>query len=540
MSAVDFLSNPLLPSPPSDAEKWSYANPSGLGISATTLFLVAAFGGGSWLFVQGKNEWLFLYLFFAGVVCVGLLWNAYVYACSKPLDSVWFDFKRRDYINRTGYCPTADIFLPSCGEPLDLLDSNYFAISKIQYPKVKVWVCDDSDRPEVGALARRYGFEYHVRPIPGEDKKAGSLRYLFARSEGELIVVFDADFCPRADFLNETTWLFGENEDLGLLQTPHFFQVKSMQPIIERGASHLQHIFFRCTQIGRDKFGAAICCGSNAVYRRAALLSNGGSALEPRSEDVATGCVVIIAGYKVRYLPMVLAAGLSPASLRAIVSQLYRWCIGCYQTRTSGRYLWRRGVPWRVRLIYSSSALYFFTTGIGVVGFGVPGLVNLLFYPDHIYYANYMAIVPAILLMYVVRARWSTMKWDSSILYVGFLSGYIYLVATFDFLTGQAAPWIPTGAKRKKGRQLEKVLFCLQWIPTIGLILCAMGLFKNYALIPPYAWTPTIGFWMVKFWASRLILKQDYRENSADSILAVVGEYEREKAMLKHYAPRDS
>ncbi|CAN0312789.1 unnamed protein product, partial [Hapterophycus canaliculatus] len=35
------------------------------------------------------------------------------------------------------------------------------------------------------------------RPNIPELKKAGNLRYAFARTSGQVLVIFDADFCPR-------------------------------------------------------------------------------------------------------------------------------------------------------------------------------------------------------------------------------------------------------------------------------------------------------------------------------------------------------
>ncbi len=53
---------------------------------------------------------------------------------------------------------------------------------------------------ELENLAKEYGFKYLSRPNKGEMKKAGNLKYGFERSEGEYIVVFDADFAPLQNF----------------------------------------------------------------------------------------------------------------------------------------------------------------------------------------------------------------------------------------------------------------------------------------------------------------------------------------------------
>ena len=53
---------------------------------------------------------------------------------------------------------------------------------------------DDGADPDAGFLAETFGFTYVVRPDRGRMRKAGNLRYAFAHTAGELIVIFDADF----------------------------------------------------------------------------------------------------------------------------------------------------------------------------------------------------------------------------------------------------------------------------------------------------------------------------------------------------------
>ena len=101
--------------------------------------------------------------------------------------------------------------------------------------------------------------------------KAGNLNNGLAHSEGEFIVVFDADHVPARDFLQETVGYFGTDEKLFLVQTPHFFLNKDP---IERNLSAIgmpaeNEMFYSVVQKGLDKWNAAFFCGSAAVLRRA-------------------------------------------------------------------------------------------------------------------------------------------------------------------------------------------------------------------------------------------------------------------------------
>lgn len=79
-------------------------------------------------------------------------------------------------------------------------------------------------------------------------KKAGNLRYAFARTSGDFIIILDADFCPRADFLDETI-PYMMDESIAIVQTPQFFRYREEQTWIERGAGMTQELFYRTVQV---------------------------------------------------------------------------------------------------------------------------------------------------------------------------------------------------------------------------------------------------------------------------------------------------
>ena len=91
--------------------------------------------------------------------------------------------------------------------------------------------------------------------------------------------------------------------DTGIVQTPQFFRVDDDQTWVERGAGAVQELFYRSIQTARADKGGAICVGSCAIYRRAALADNPGMTLAEHSEDVRTGFDLNRLGWKLRYLP---------------------------------------------------------------------------------------------------------------------------------------------------------------------------------------------------------------------------------------------
>ena len=100
--------------------------------------------------------------------------------------------------------PDVDIYLPVCGEPLAVLRNTWAGVSQLvqAYPGIaRPYVLDDAADPVARELAASHGFGYLVRAYRPWMKKSGNLRHAFGRTIGEFIVILDADFVPRPDFL---------------------------------------------------------------------------------------------------------------------------------------------------------------------------------------------------------------------------------------------------------------------------------------------------------------------------------------------------
>jgi len=189
--------------------------------------------------------------------------------------------------------PTVDVYLPCCSEPLEILENTYQHVINLDWPreKLQVHVLDDGNQDAVRTLAANYEFNYMVRDDRPRLRKAGNLRWAFARTQGDFFAIFDADFCPRPDFLKELVVVHLADDKTAIVQSPQFFRVTSDQTWVEQGAGATQELFYRVVQVNRDRWAASICVGSNAVYRRAALEEVGGTAEIGFSEDVHTGYV---------------------------------------------------------------------------------------------------------------------------------------------------------------------------------------------------------------------------------------------------------
>ena len=343
----------ILPAPPDDLEKSSYAWRS-LPLLATALFISALclIVAQAWFEVRYAAVLPFAVGIFATYTAIYFIYQV----VSLPVNFAGHSFDlsaHNSFVEawRPKRYPSVDIFLPICGEPIAVLRNTWMGIFKLvqAYPgDAYVYVLDDGPSEEATALAPSFGFTYVRRPHVRKHKKSGNLNYAFERTASEHIVIFDADFRPRFDFLSETL-PYMENPAVGIVQTPQFFRVSAQQTWVERAAGPMLEVFYRAVQVSRDRFGSALCVGSNAVYRRAALAPMGGFTIIPYAEDSHTGLDARYNGYQLTYVPIPLAAGVCPSNLDGFMRQQYRWCCGATSLVWT-KHMWRVRMPWKSRL----------------------------------------------------------------------------------------------------------------------------------------------------------------------------------------------
>jgi cellulose synthase (UDP-forming) len=368
--------------------------------------------------------------------------------------------------------PSIDVFLPSAGEPLEVLRNTYEHVARLSWNgELVVRVMDDSARPEVAELAAEYDFTYDVRDNRPHLKKAGNLKYAFDRTDGDLIVIFDADFCPRPDFLTELVPYFGDSE-IGIVQSPQFFDAdKHRQSWLEECAGSVQESFYRWAQVSRDKLGAPICVGTCAIYRRSALNKSGGFAQIGHSEDVHTGVNLMKVGYKTIYVPVVLAKGLCPDKLSSFISQQYRWCLGS-MSLLADKAFHDAPLRYRQRLCFFTGFGYYISTGVGVYVLSLPTLIMLWFLPERIALSNFYWIVPTFLLYPLIAVIHKT-HWRPATLRVYLISSFSHAAAIWHAMRGRAADWVPTGQTRKTGMTTQVTRLMVGWTAVTNALMAA-------------------------------------------------------------------
>ncbi|PYI87266.1 MAG: UDP-glucose-beta-D-glucan glucosyltransferase, partial [Verrucomicrobia bacterium] len=259
------------------------------------------------------------------------------------------------------YLPTVDVFVPTYSEPVEMLRRTIIGCQAMEYPKKKVWLLDDQRRPAMRQLAEELGCQYLDRP-DNRHAKAGNMNHALGKSDGELIVSFDADFIPTRDFLQRTVGFFLDPQ-VAMVQTPqNFFNDDAVTRNLglERVLEDEQRFFFRTLQPGRDAANAIVCHGSSFVVRRGALETIGGIPTETITEDWATSVRLQAAGYKLYYLNEALSAGMSADKCGEFVQQRSRWAQGTLQALFAATNPVKiAGLTWKQRILHASAILYY-------------------------------------------------------------------------------------------------------------------------------------------------------------------------------------
>jgi cellulose synthase (UDP-forming) len=453
----------VLPEPPHDGQKFSYVRRHTwvLTLCSVLVFPPLVY---SQVRLFMNSPWFLLY---APFMVLGTL----TFVTSLVADGFGPEFDLAEHRKlvkswRPYRYPTVDVFLPTCGEPIELLRNSWTHVAAMRaaYPgRLTPLVLDDSGRPELKALAKRFGFAYAARPDRGWYKKSGNLKYGHDISDGEFILLLDADFAARPDMLAETLPYFDAFPDVGIVQTPQYCRVVDEQTWVERGAGAIQELFYRSIQTVRARKDGAICVGSCAVYRRSALNQNGGMSLAEHSEDLHTGFDLYRLGWRLRYVPIALATGNCPDNIMAFMNQQYRWCSGT-MSLLKDRKFWSGGLPLHSRICYLAGlAGYAYTA---VFTFIAPALAigMLLLTPSFLLLKNMVFLAPMLFYAGVIYPMWHRSPYRLEAWSVRVLSGWAHVFALWDMLTGQLRAWTPsgTGVKGKSDdrRRLWVGLIC--------------------------------------------------------------------------------
>ncbi len=197
-----------------------------------------------------------------------------------------------------------DVLVTTLDEPVSLVRRSVRDAKRLVYPHaiaLRVHVLDDGRRPAMRAMARAEGVGYLARGT-NEGYKAGNLKHGLEHTDGDLVVICDADTRLFPRFLEETLGYFRDPR-VAWVQTPQWFDdidpgvplpewlarrarlgragrrlgraVERLLGPVAIGADPLgvdPRAFYDVVQRRRNWCNAAFCCGAGSVHRREAVM----------------------------------------------------------------------------------------------------------------------------------------------------------------------------------------------------------------------------------------------------------------------------
>jgi cellulose synthase (UDP-forming) len=393
--------------------------------------------------------------------------------------------------------PSVDILIPTYDEPVFILRRTIIGCQAIEYANKKIYLLDDTRRPEMKQLAEELGCEYMARP-DNRYAKAGNLNHAIAKTSGELIVVFDADFIPTKNFLIRTVGFF-QHEKVALVQTPQTFY--NIDPIarnlgLENVLTPEEEVFYRQIQPIRDGAGSVVCSGTSFVVRRSALEAIGGFVTDSVSEDYFTGIRISAIGYRLVYLDEKLSAGLAAENISAHAIQRLRWARGTLQAFfIKANPLTIPGLRPIQRLAHFEGLLHWFTS-ISRVGFLIIPLAYSFLGVIPLR-ANTAELVYFFLPYYLVQL--TVFSWLNYRSRSALLSDIYTLVLTFPLaltvIQVMLNPFSKGFKVTPKGTRSDRFYFNwrLAWPLILMFIITAVSLWRNLGLcMMKGAWAKTV------------------------------------------------
>ena len=282
----------------------------------------------SWVYV-------FLAVYFAISICL-FLYGMHAYFMA------WLYHRSRNKI-----VPTPETWEPRrVTVQLPLFNERYVAkrlidaVVALRYPadKLQIQVLDDSNDgsekyvAEVVDAWRAKGTEIvHIHRKRRTGFKGGALREGLETATGELVAIFDADFIPPEEFLNQTVPHF-EAPDLGMVQA-RWAHLNEDYSALTRAQAVALDGHFIIEQTVRNRNGAFINFnGTAGIWRKQSIYDAGNWQDDTLTEDLDLSYRAQLAGWRFLFLTDLECPAELPAEANGLKGQQFRWAKGSVQT----------------------------------------------------------------------------------------------------------------------------------------------------------------------------------------------------------------
>lgn len=278
----------------------------------------------------------FLYFAFFGISGLIMLYLArhYVFTIAVLRDSQ----KRKFGILRDpSYQPSVTVLIPAHNEQR-VIGRILHRMTELTYPKekIEIIVIDDASTDKTGKIADSYAKSFdNIRVIhrsrsQGGKGKPDALNHALNLSRNELIVCFDADYCPQRDIIENLIGPFSNPRNgvvqgrVTVMNEPH--NIVTRLVALERiGGYRIDQQARQCLRL-TPQFG-----GTVGAIRRSLLEKLGGWDESMLAEDTDLTFRCVLAGFKVDYVKEAESYEEAVEGWRDYWRQRHRWALGHMQ-----------------------------------------------------------------------------------------------------------------------------------------------------------------------------------------------------------------
>ena len=235
------------------------------------------------------------------------------------------------------YKPAVSILIPARDEE-KVIGRLLQRMTELTYPRNKLHVIaiDDASSDNTKQIAEEYSSRYPFIEVLHRDEKTGgkgkasAMNAGLARSTGEIILCFDADYCPQKDIVEKLVRKFVD-PGVGAVQGRPVV-LNEAQNVVTRLITLERIGGFRIDQEARDNLGLIPQFGGTVGgFRRSVLDEIGGFDESMLTEDTDLTFQVYLAGYKVSYVGDAECYEEAVDNWKAYWRQRHRWARGHMQ-----------------------------------------------------------------------------------------------------------------------------------------------------------------------------------------------------------------
>ena len=282
-----------------------------------------------------------------GFLLVGIYFSVMAVLCVVGLHRYHLVYLYYRYRNRSqgppdkcfDTLPRVTVQLPVYNEEF-VVEELLEAVCALDYPKelLQIQVLDDSTDETCHvlkqAVSKHLDMGCPVEYLPRTERngfKAGALQSGLDHATGELIAIFDSDFTPNPDFLQQIVHYFTDTS-VGIVQARWVFRNRN-RSLLTRLQAMLLDGHFVFEHGARARAGRFFNFnGTAGVLRKAMIEDSGGWQHDTLTEDTDLSYRAQLRGWNFLYAPHIQTPSELPLDMTSFQVQQARWAKGLIQT----------------------------------------------------------------------------------------------------------------------------------------------------------------------------------------------------------------